>query len=118
MKFCGVSEAALNGLIYFGISAFREDFTNFRIGFVFPVSGAIGGFVGEFMFGRTQIYIFFLYVLKLPFEEQTFIWSKTPVSNYGKNFPFLQTLANRHGKIAGIQSNFLYLESKPVDLSI
>src|SRR5690606_17222364 len=60
----------------------------------------------------------FRYVLKLPFEEQTFLGSKTPVSNHCKNFPFLQSLANGHCEITGIQSDFLYLESEPVDLSI
>src|SRR5690606_2962619 len=35
-----------------------------------------------------------------------------------KNFPFLQSLANGHCEITGIQSDFLYLESEPVDLSI
>jgi hypothetical protein len=93
-------------------------FASFRVGFVFPVSGAVGSLVGEFLFSRTQIYIFFRYVLKLPFEEQAFLWPKTPVSNHGKNFPFLQSLANGHGEIAGIQSDFLYLEYEPGDLSI
>src|SRR5690606_41058577 len=70
------------------------------------------------LFGRAQIHVFFRYVLKLPFEEQTFLGSKTPVSNHCKNFPFLQSLANGHCEITGIQSDFLYLESEPVDLSI
>jgi hypothetical protein len=103
------------------MSTFREKravFANLGVGFVFPVSRAIGGFVGKFMFGRAQIHVFFRYVLKLPFEEQTFLGSKTPVSNHCKNFPFLQSLANGHCEITGIQSDFLYLESEPVDLSI
>jgi hypothetical protein len=75
----------------FGMSAFEEERAvpaHFWVGFVFAKSGAVGGFVGEFMFGGTQIHIFFRYVLKLPFKEQTFLRSKTPVSNHGKNFSF------------------------------
>lgn len=103
------------------MGAFGEEravLAHFRVGFVFTVSGAVGGFVGEFMFGGAQIHIFFRYVLKLPLEEQSFLWSKTPVSNHRKNFPFPQALANGHRQITGIQSDFLYTESEPGDLPI
>jgi len=105
----------------FGVGAFGKEravLTHFRIGFVFAVSGAVGGFVGKFMFGRAQIHVFFRYVLKLPFEEQAFLWSKAPMCNHGKNVPFHQTLANGYRKVTGIQSDFLHMESKPGDLSI
>src|SRR5690606_7599244 len=107
--------------IRFGMSTFREKravFANLGVGFVFPVSRTIGGFVGKFMFGRAQIHVFFRYVLKLLFEEQTFLGSKTAVSNHCKNFSFLQSWSNRNSEITCIQSDFLYLESEPVDLSI
>src|SRR5690606_18452529 len=103
-----------------GMSTFREKravFANLGVGFVFPVSRAIGGFVGKFMFGRAQIHDFFLYGLTLSSVELLFLRSKSAFNNHCKDFPFLQSLANGHVEITGIQSDFLYLDFEPVDLS-
>src|SRR5690606_33149125 len=82
--------------IRFGMSTFREKRAGVAIlgvALVFPVSRAIGGFVGKLMFGRAQLPVFFRYVLILPFKEQTLFGSNPPVSNHCQNFPSLPSLA-------------------------